>query len=114
MGDITWWPNWNCLVQKQSLGDMWTERNINYVNVYQILLFVSRQIYFILLGFQNLCGFQVSIASDGDSRGKKQEDEQEGLGHAGRSPHAHHHLSHAPWQEGRPGAQQGGFLGDRG
>ena len=61
---------------------------------------------------QNLCGFQVGVAADGKSRGAKKGEEKENLGH-GHSPDAHHHLSHAPWQ-GRPGAQQGSFLGDQG
>ena len=62
--------------------------------------------------WQNLCGFQVGVAADGKSRGAKKGEEKENLGH-GHSPDAHHHLSHAPWQ-GRPGAQQGSFLGDQG
>ena len=85
-----------------------TSTNFNCANVYQI----EQRKYCQVVKFQNLCGFQVRVAADGKSRGAKKGDEKESLGH-GHSPNAHHHLSHAPWQ-GRPGAQQGIFRGDRG
>ena len=77
--------------------------------------FLKQNENFILERFQNLCGFQVGVAANSQSREgekKKGEDEKESclVGHVGHSPDAHHHLSHAPWQEGRPGARQGGFL----